>query len=170
TTSVSCSSPQDELSAAHKSITGSRFDILRFSKFAHPSSIGQLPRRVGVKKLVAEQGDFLKAWLAAGVHLAIFVSQSFEQLLQNADPVVARLNRYRPAHAWLPPVFQVSGGPRDAVVVDARRAADAMVVQRETRKCFDQGHGLRCPCLFPHSIHAWAMRRTLPAASGGTGF
>src|SRR5207249_9786780 len=85
-------------------------------------------------------------------------------------PVLLGRHGRRPEGPRLPPALGAARRPRDAVVVGCRRAGDVMIPRCEAGEVGVVDHGAITPWARPHSIHAAAICRTLPADSGGTGF
>src|SRR5262249_29345340 len=145
-------------------------DVFRPPQLARPLAAGELAGGMRVEEAAPVQGHLLEASLQAPVQSAALVPQGDERLLQGRKSVVVRSRRGGPEDARLPPALGVPRRPGDAVVVGAGRAGDAVVVRRQAREVGARDHGGRRPRWIPHSTQAWAERRTLPAASGGTGF
>src|SRR6185369_558623 len=104
------------------------------------------------------------------VRPAVLVPELVEEEFHRADPVILWVATVGPAPQRLPPMFGVTHGPSEAVVVGCGRARDLVVAFRQVRERVGRDHCCKKPCCFPHSIHAWAMSGIVPDASGGTGF
>src|SRR5665213_3158290 len=117
--------------AARRVIGGVVVYIFSPSQLACPFPVGELPRCVCVEEAAAVESDLHESGFEGRIDCTDFVSQRPKHPFQSPQTkVVPRPVRRQPVLAGLPPMFNVFGCPRDAVVHRRGLARDPVVIRR----------------------------------------